>query len=69
MKNAMTYKGYKASMAFDAEDKIIVGRVEGVDDIIAFHGESIAAFEANFQAVVDNYIAACAVLNLTLGGI
>ena len=62
MKNAMTYKGYKASMAFDVEDKIIVGRVEGIDDIIAFHGESIADFEANFQAVVDDYIAACAAL-------
>jgi predicted HicB family RNase H-like nuclease len=61
-KSAMTYKGYTASMAFDVEDKIIVGRVEGIDDIIAFHGESIAEFEANFHAVVDDCLAACAAL-------
>jgi predicted HicB family RNase H-like nuclease len=58
MINSMTYKGYTASMVFDPEDKIIVGRVLGVDDIIAFHGESVAEFEANFQAAIDAYLAA-----------
>lgn len=42
MINSMTFKGYAASMVFDAEDKVIVGRVLDVDDIISFHGESIA---------------------------
>lgn len=58
MKNTMTYKGYTASMIFDTEDKIIVGRVLDIDDIVAFHGESVADFESNFQTVVDDYIAA-----------
>lgn len=58
MTNTMTYKGYAASMLFDAEDKIIVGRVLDIDDIIPFHGESIAEFEAHFHAAVDDYIAA-----------
>ncbi len=40
MTNFMTYKGYTASMVFDVVDKIIVGRVQDVDDIISFHGES-----------------------------
>ena len=59
MTNSMSYRGYIASMAFDAEDKIIVGRVLDIDDIITFHGESIGKFEANFHTVVDDYIAAC----------
>ena len=59
MTNTMSYRGYTASMAFDAEDKIIVGRVLDVDDIVSFHGESIAEFETNFHTVVDDYIAAC----------
>ncbi len=59
MSNAMTYKGYTASMTFDADDKIIVGRVQGIDDIISFHGESVAEFEAAFHAAVEGYIAAC----------
>jgi predicted HicB family RNase H-like nuclease len=63
MKNAMSYKGYTASMVFDSEDKIIVGRVLDIDDIITFHGESVAEFETNFQGVVNDYIAACAALD------
>ena len=59
MNNTMSYRGYTASMNFDADDKIIVGRVLDVDDIICFHGESVSEFESNFRRVVDDYIAAC----------
>ena len=59
MTNTMSYRGYEVSMEFDAEDKIIVGRVLDIDDIISFHGESIGEFEAYFHTVVDDYIAAC----------
>ena len=59
MSNTMTYQGYTASMTFDSDDKIIVGRVLDVDDIISFHGESVAEFEAMFHAAVDGYVAAC----------
>ena len=37
MSNTMTYQGYTTSMTFDADDKIIVGRVLDVDDIISFN--------------------------------
>lgn len=64
MSNTITYRGYTASLAFDPEDKVIVGRVIDVDDIITFHGESMVEFEANFHQIIDDYIAAC----LALGG-
>ena len=57
--NTMTYKGYKARMDFDTEDKIIVGRVLDIDDIITFHGTSVAEFEDAFQSAIDSYIVAC----------
>jgi len=59
MNNSMSYKGYSASMVFDGEDKIIVGRVLDIDDIIVFHGESVSEFESNFHCAVNDYIAAC----------
>ena len=59
MTNSMSYKGYTASMVFDTEDKIIVGRVQDVDDIISFHGESVSEFETNFHAAIEDYLAAC----------
>jgi predicted HicB family RNase H-like nuclease len=58
MTNSMTYRGYTTSMVFDAEDKIIVGRVLDIDDIITFHGRSIAEFERSFHAAVEGYLAA-----------
>lgn len=62
MTNTMEYSGYTASMVFDGEDKVIVGRVLNIDDIITFHGESVHEFASNFHACVDDYIAACAKL-------
>ena len=56
MSNAMNYRGYTVSMAFDTDDKIIVGRVMAIDDIISFRGDSVGEFEANFHAVIDDYI-------------
>lgn len=57
--NIMTYKGYTAVMEYDADDKIIVGRIIGISDRIAFHGESVAEFEVAFHESVDGYIEAC----------
>ena len=59
MSNTMNYRGYTASMAFDTDDKIIVGRVMDIDDIVTFHADSVGEFEANFHAVTDGYVAAC----------
>ena len=56
--NTMSYKGYKARMDFDTEDMVIVGRVMDIDDIITFHGTSIAEFEKAFHTAVDGYLAA-----------
>ena len=61
------YASYQASSAvrlltlalvFDSEDKLIVGRVLDVDDIISFHGESVPEFESNFHAAIEDCLAA-----------
>jgi predicted HicB family RNase H-like nuclease len=59
MNNTMMYKGYTTSMVFDTEDKIIIGRVLDVDDIITFHGKSVSEFEKIFHVVVDDYLSSC----------
>jgi predicted HicB family RNase H-like nuclease len=62
MINSMVYKDYTASMVFDTKDKIIVGRVLNIDDIISFHGETISEFESNFHAAIEDYLVASQVL-------
>ena len=59
MKNTMTYRGYVASLEFDPNGNILVGRVMDIDDLITFHGESIAEFTCAFHEAVDDYMAAC----------
>jgi len=54
--NIMTYKGYAAHIEYDAEDRIFVGELAGITDIVVFHGESVTELESEFQAAVDHYI-------------
>ncbi|HHD57360.1 MAG TPA: type II toxin-antitoxin system HicB family antitoxin [Desulfobulbaceae bacterium] len=56
---AMSYKGYFAGIEFDAEDRIFVGRVIGIRDVISFHGESVTELETAFHEAVDDYLTAC----------
>ena len=37
MSKSMAYKGYAASRVFDAGDKIVVGQVLDIDDVICKH--------------------------------
>lgn len=62
MSNTLTYRGYRASLEYDAEDRILVGRVLEIDDVISFHGTSVEAFEQAFHAAIDSYLAACETL-------
>lgn len=57
--NAMTYKGYTARIEFDAKDRIFVGHIIGIRDVIGFHGRSVGDLESAFHEAVNNYIAAC----------
>ena len=45
-------------MVFDTEENIIVGHVLGIEGFISFHSETIAEFESNFHAAIEEYLAA-----------
>lgn len=53
------YKGYKASIEFDDEDQVIVGRVLDIQDIVTFHGESVPQFEKAFHQFINSYTKDC----------
>lgn len=57
--NTMSYNGYSARVEFDAEDRLFVGHIAGIRDIVGFHGESVAELEAAFHEAMDDYLAAC----------
>ena len=57
--NTMSYRGYFARIDYDDEDKILVGRLAGIDDVVGFHADTVAGLEAAFHEAVDDYLAAC----------
>jgi predicted HicB family RNase H-like nuclease len=57
--NALRYNGYDARVEFDAEDRIFVGHLAGMQDIVGFHGATVDVLEAAFHEAVDDYLAAC----------
>ena len=63
--NTMTHSGYAARVEFDAEDRIFVGHIAGIRDIVGFHGASVDELEAAFHEAVDDYLAVCKKLGQT----
>ena len=55
----MTYKGYVARVEYDAQDKLFVGHLAGIRDVIGFHGKTVTQLERAFREAVDDYLAAC----------
>jgi predicted HicB family RNase H-like nuclease len=58
--NTMTYKNYPARIEYSEEDGCFVGHIVGINDIVGFHGESVAELRAAFEEAVDDYLESCA---------
>ena len=59
MENTLQYKGYFTNITFSANDKVLHGKIEGIDDLVTFESESIASIEQEFHAAVDDYLSFC----------
>lgn len=57
--NTMHYKGYAARVEYDAGDRIFVGHIAGIRDVVGFHGVSVDELEAAFHEAVNDYLDAC----------
>jgi predicted HicB family RNase H-like nuclease len=66
MKDVITYKGFIGSVHFAAEDKVFYGKIEGINDLITFEGETVKQLEEGFKFMVDEHIKDCNKNNLPL---
>lgn len=57
--NTMSYKDYAARIEYSDEDDCFVGHIAGINDIIGFHADSVAALHIAFEEAVDDYIETC----------
>jgi predicted HicB family RNase H-like nuclease len=56
----MSYRNYLARVEYDAGDRLFIGRIAGINDVVGFHGESVAELETAFREAVDDYVETCA---------
>jgi len=59
MNSMLEYKGYHATIEFDADDNIFVGEVFGITDSLNFHGASVSELKKMFKQCIDNYLDLC----------
>lgn len=59
MNSMLEYKGYHASVEYDAEDSIFVGEVFGISDSLNFHGTTVTELKEMFEQCIDNYLDLC----------
>ena len=58
--NTMHYRGYTATIGYDAGDRLFVGDVMDLADTITFTGRTVDELEAGFATAVDAYLDWCA---------
>ena len=59
MENLLQYKGYYTVIQYSAEDQVLHGKIEGIDDLVTFESDSTAEIESEFHNAVDDYLAYC----------
>lgn len=57
--NTLKYKGYVGSVAYSEPDRVFFGKIEGIDDLVNYEGESVTELTAAFHEAVDDYLAYC----------
>lgn len=57
--NTMTYKGYLGSVAYSEKDHVFFGKIEGINGLVNFEGESVKELTDAFHEAVDDYLAYC----------
>jgi predicted HicB family RNase H-like nuclease len=58
----MKYLGYAARIEYSDDDRLFIGHIAGIRDVIGFHGESVSELRGAFEEAVDDYLATCAKL-------
>jgi predicted HicB family RNase H-like nuclease len=60
MSNVLEYKGYYGKVEFSATDKVLYGKVIGLNSLISFEGDSVQSLKEDFEGAIDDYLEMCA---------
>ena len=57
--NTLQYKDYIGSVEFSEADGVFFGKIEGINAVVTFEGESVQELTAAFHEAVDHYLILC----------
>lgn len=55
----LTHKGYYGSVAYDADDDLLHGRILNLHDIVTYEGQTVAEIKQAFTEAVEGYLRMC----------
>ena len=59
MSDILEYKGYYASVHFNATDEVFHGKILAINDLVGFEGDSVKEVKSAFHEAVDDYLETC----------
>jgi predicted HicB family RNase H-like nuclease len=66
MKDVLNYKGFIGSVHFSADDNVFFGKLEGINDLVTFEGETVKELTDAFHYAVDEHIKDCEKENIAV---
>lgn len=57
--NTLKYKDFLGTVNFSEKDEVFFGKIEGIDGLVNFEGESVKELTEAFHEAVEDYIAYC----------
>lgn len=61
--NVLEYKEFIGSVSYADEDACFYGKVEGINDLITFEGDSVKELKKAFEEAVNDYLSLCKEVN------
>jgi predicted HicB family RNase H-like nuclease len=59
MENILKYNNFIATVRYSDEDEAFVGRIEGINSVVSFEGQSVKELKSAFKEAVDSYLDFC----------
>ena len=59
MENILKYNDFIATVKYSEEDEAFIGRIEGINSVVSFEGQSVQELKYAFKEAVDSYLDFC----------
>jgi len=59
MENILKYNDFIATIKYSEADEAFIGRIEGIDSIVSFEGQSVNELKFAFKEAVESYLDFC----------